>query len=96
MTSRPNSSWAVVYLAVILAWLWAVSAICAAFPQWQRTVWAVAIVPPAIIVIWRRAKYRRNVEGSKFQCNHCGYDLTGNVSGACPECGTPVGKDAEG
>jgi len=23
-------------------------------------------------------------------CRQCGYDLTGNVSGRCPECGTPV------
>lgn len=23
-------------------------------------------------------------------CPSCGYDLTGNVSGTCPECGTPV------
>jgi hypothetical protein len=23
-------------------------------------------------------------------CHACGYDLTGNVSGVCPECGTPV------
>jgi hypothetical protein len=23
-------------------------------------------------------------------CKHCAYDLTGNVSGVCPECGTPV------
>ena len=23
-------------------------------------------------------------------CASCGYDLTGNVSGTCPECGTPV------
>jgi hypothetical protein len=23
-------------------------------------------------------------------CRHCGYDLTGNVSGTCPECGTPA------
>ncbi len=23
-------------------------------------------------------------------CTHCGYDLTGNVSGICPECGKPV------
>jgi hypothetical protein len=25
-------------------------------------------------------------------CRHCGYSLTGNVSGVCPECGTRVGK----
>jgi undecaprenyl pyrophosphate phosphatase UppP len=24
------------------------------------------------------------------RCQKCGYDLTGNVSGRCPECGTPV------
>jgi len=23
-------------------------------------------------------------------CRHCGYDLTGNISGRCPECGTEV------
>jgi hypothetical protein len=24
------------------------------------------------------------------RCSSCGYDLTGNTSGVCPECGTPV------
>ena len=24
------------------------------------------------------------------QCQSCGYDLTGNVSGVCPECGNKV------
>ena len=23
-------------------------------------------------------------------CQDCGYDLTGNTSGVCPECGTPI------
>ncbi len=27
------------------------------------------------------------------QCPKCEYDLTGNVSGICPECGTPIVKD---
>ena len=26
-------------------------------------------------------------------CSRCRYDLTGNVSGVCPECGTPMPKD---
>ncbi len=26
-------------------------------------------------------------------CYECGYNLTGNVSGACPECGTPIDLD---
>jgi ABC-type ATPase with predicted acetyltransferase domain len=24
------------------------------------------------------------------RCRHCGHDLTGNVSGVCPECGVAV------
>lgn len=27
---------------------------------------------------------------SATNCGHCGYDLTGNVSGRCPECGLPA------
>ncbi len=26
------------------------------------------------------------------RCARCGYNLTGNVSGTCPECGTPISK----
>ena len=25
-----------------------------------------------------------------LRCENCGYDLTGNESGVCPECGTPI------
>jgi len=28
-------------------------------------------------------------------CRRCGYDLTGNVSGICPECGVPIAKEFE-
>ena len=31
----------------------------------------------------RHARWRR--EG---RCSECGYDLTGNISGVCPECGS--------
>ena len=34
------------------------------------------------IILWRRD--RRHPPG---YCQKCGYDLTGNVSGVCPECG---------
>lgn len=34
--------------------------------------------------------------GSKpGHCTCCGYDLTGNVSGVCSECGTPTEQDDE-
>jgi hypothetical protein len=28
-------------------------------------------------------------------CQNCGYDLTGNVSRRCPECGTPVKREGK-
>jgi hypothetical protein len=37
----------------------------------------------------------RHREATAGTCAACGYDLTGNVSGVCPECGTPlVGQGA--
>lgn len=29
---------------------------------------------------------------STRHCKHCGYDLTGNVSGVCPECGAAISE----
>lgn len=26
-------------------------------------------------------------------CRNCGCNLTGNLSGRCPECGTPIGEE---
>jgi hypothetical protein len=37
---------------------------------------------------WRtRAEHRRRRQAGR--CAKCGYDLTGNVTGVCPECGRP-------
>lgn len=40
----------------------------------------------------RRSSSRRTPRGV---CLGCGYDLTGNVSGRCPECGLAVGDGHE-
>lgn len=40
-------------------------------------------------VIFRRALSLRLRLDPRF-CRTCGYDLTGNVSGVCPECGTAI------
>ena len=37
---------------------------------------------------------RRSQRVRSRLCGTCAYDLTGNVSGVCPECGTPVQSDA--
>ncbi len=43
----------------------------------------------AIVYTRRWRKLRNNME----ECRQCGYNLTGNVSGKCPECGSPVPED---
>jgi hypothetical protein len=43
-------------------------------------------------ILWRilRARLWRRREAAFPSCARCGYNLTGNVSGTCPECGTPI------
>ena len=39
--------------------------------------------------LWRWMRWHEAAErAGQGRCPHCGYDLTGNVSGVCPECGT--------
>ena len=56
-----------------------------------REVWIPIwmLLVPSVCVSWflyRRAG-RKRLNG---HCPKCEYDLTGNVSGACPECGEPI------
>ena len=50
----------------------------------------VLVYPSVTVVklIRRRSRLRSG------HCENCGYDLTGNVSGTCPECSTPVPQAA--
>ena len=60
-------------------------------PHWLLVV--VLLVPPGWWAVARVRGWRRRTAGL---CRRCGYDLTGNVSGVCPECGTPVKNVARG
>ena len=65
---------------------------------------AILLEDPVLLVTgegWPVALKRRCSHcGAKFltktrvlkepECGNCGYNLTGNVSGVCPECGTPI------
>jgi uncharacterized RDD family membrane protein YckC len=42
------------------------------------------------VVIWRKYAHKFPFDPRGIYCLGCGYDLTGNVSGVCPECGTAV------
>jgi hypothetical protein len=42
-----------------------------------------------LIVLARRRREKRRM-GAAGRCSSCSYDLTGNVSGVCPECGMAI------
>ncbi len=50
--------------------------------------WLVLFAGPTALLWWRD---RRRIPPG--HCQKCGYNLTGNVSGVCPECGTPTPPD---
>ena len=56
------------------------------FPLWVPVV--VLGTYPAIAFI--RGPLRRRRRRRRGECVACGYNLTGNVSGVCPECGTEI------
>ena len=51
-------------------------------PLW--TVFAVVVTPTAFMF------YRDRRRIPPGHCQKCSYDLSGNVSGKCPECGKPI------
>lgn len=53
-----------------------------AAPLWLPVL--MVVVPTAFLWVRDRPLQRRGF------CSNCGYDLTGNVSGVCPECGKRV------
>jgi len=57
-------------------------------PLWMPFL--IVALPTAFL--WRRGR-RRIPPG---HCRKCGYNLTGNVSGVCPECGVMVPLETEG
>ena len=66
-------------------------------PHLMREVWLFGVMPCALLAIgvvallaWWIPYRRRQIRREDGRCPQCGYDLTGNVSGVCPACGTEV------
>jgi hypothetical protein len=61
--------------------------------------WAgVAVIVAVVALMWAlldRPTWIKARRWDRGQCVRCGYDLTGNVSGVCPECGRWKGHPTE-
>jgi hypothetical protein len=50
-----------------------------------------AVVVASCLPLWRLIAWQRARHAPwNGLCKKCGYNLTGNVSGVCPECGNPI------
>ena len=61
-------------------------------PTWGGKGTSVRLLPVLLllalptVILWYRGRRRFTPPN----CTKCGYDLTGNESGVCPECGTEI------
>ena len=58
-------------------------------PYWELLLLFV-VYPAATLTRGVAHKYFRRPLPPEDHCQKCGYNLTGNKSGRCPECGTPT------
>ena len=54
--------------------------------------WAVFCVSAILPLLW---SLRRRRHGAHDTCEKCGYNLTANASGTCPQCGKPAPRKSE-
>jgi hypothetical protein len=59
--------------------------------SWVFTMLGLMLILYPLYFIWFRIIKPRRYSPSA--CVHCGYDLTGNTSGVCSECGAPLPAD---
>jgi hypothetical protein len=55
-------------------------------------IWILAVVLSTPFVLFVLRWYRARARARTGRCVPCGYDLTGNISGQCPECGCPISR----
>jgi hypothetical protein len=70
--------------------VYADAAVAGGPPQYRAVVVPVAYPLAAAAVLpclWAVSESRRRRRAVRGRCDACGYDLTGNASGVCPECG---------
>ncbi|MCO6436271.1 MAG: hypothetical protein J5J06_04200 [Phycisphaerae bacterium] len=76
----------IAFPGVCVSWYWQPSAYrrCDVLVDLRATAIVAALYPGLSILMFRARRYIRRRRGL---CLNCAYDLQGNVSGTCPECG---------
>jgi hypothetical protein len=92
--------WAAFYLFTLLALVLSLDAVfrpdpseALGDPQTRQSLLLKLLGLPVLALIASRCRRwtLRAVRRHSGHCERCGYNLSGNTSGTCPECGTPTG-----
>jgi hypothetical protein len=62
---------------------------------WTVPYWPAVLILAILPGLWLRRAIRARLALQPYECPACRYNLTGNTSGVCPECGTPVQQRSE-
>jgi hypothetical protein len=84
MPAMPHTLRAQLFIAAV-----PVAAVVAVLFRSEVAMSLVLSLTPALVAwyLWDRPHELRTERRAKGLCLGCGYDLWGNVSGVCPECG---------
>jgi hypothetical protein len=69
--------------------------VTAATGRFVVPLWFVSAVTGAPFVVSLVTAARRRMRDRDGRCRQCGYNLTANTSGVCPECGTAIPAEAK-
>lgn len=58
--------------------------------MWFYSAPLIAILAPCPLLLFLVPRVRRWHRRRKGRCLECGYSITGNTSGVCPECGSAI------
>jgi hypothetical protein len=83
-------------LVLLVLFVGIAGAFCVALPVFLKT-WPLTLAAltlgfgfAGVTVVLAVKKELPGVRRKMGLCAHCGYNLTGNVSGVCPECGGAI------
>jgi hypothetical protein len=66
------------------------------WPEWAEIIlpnWLLFVLSLLAMGLLLRCLSRDKTDQALLPCPGCAYDLTGNTSGICPECGTPIPEE---
>lgn len=83
-------AWGILALSLPVAWLVVRLTQWLAGSQNTMLVMMAAVYELLILMVGVLIALQRREKPARFPCRQCSYDLTGNQSGVCPECGKTV------